>query len=444
MFLALSLSLTSCTKEEVVTDPIDTTNNNNNNGGTNTTTLSAEEKAFIDGLLKKYTNGEVTLTITHAESDAPYKADQKIKFTFGSSGKLMIDVDPSTTPGTDITINSFTKASSGAYIWKDAANDLEYALSLKPNTTDEINEFNITKTSTSKFLNQASVKPDGNGGTTVDANSVLINGNKLEVTDFLPLSIAASDTWSATGTVGTSDSMSVLYKVDEGARPTSSISVDIKPFALSTGVASISLIDTDGTWYAQSGKINFNPETDGTIKITFSDITFGDTFIGTPTKTKTISLNGSVAKEYKSTFSLNTLGWNYTSAIAPTILDNNSNTSAGVAGVNKENKSGSVQCYFKTGGLKAGTYKIVHPHQTTVGTSTLDDVTKVADDEVHVSVLSYKGTTTNPTQVLHYGQSGTLTVEINNGEFKISFSNIPAKAKNSDDDSITGLIEGKI
>lgn len=124
--------------------------------------LTIEQKEFIAVLKSNYPNQVVSFNTNTTISGAPFVENQKLTFTFSSSGMLFIDTDPDKNDGDEIELPVFT-INGDEYVWKDVENDLSYALSLKADNF--INKINVLKTSTN--LLYASLKEviiGGNNG----------------------------------------------------------------------------------------------------------------------------------------------------------------------------------------------------------------------------------------------------------------------------------------
>ncbi|NJB81536.1 hypothetical protein GGR97_000295 [Wenyingzhuangia aestuarii] len=133
LFLSLFLSvLTSCSSDE-------------SDNSIDTKELTTAQTEFMDLLKSKYPTQVVQFNTETAIENAPFVTNQKLTFTFSSSGMLFIDTNPAKNDGDEIELLVFT-ISGKEYVWKDAKNDVSYALSLT--TENFINEVNVFKTST--------------------------------------------------------------------------------------------------------------------------------------------------------------------------------------------------------------------------------------------------------------------------------------------------------
>ncbi|MCF2858743.1 hypothetical protein L1286_14745 [Pseudoalteromonas sp. SMS1] len=96
-----------------------------------------------------------TLTFKLSESGSAYTDGQKVQFTFSSSGKLFIDVDPDTSNGDEITLDSFDKEGD-EYVYSDQANGFNYSVAVLNDKLHEINLFAIGGGLLGQFVVQAS------------------------------------------------------------------------------------------------------------------------------------------------------------------------------------------------------------------------------------------------------------------------------------------------
>ncbi|MGY5355574.1 hypothetical protein [Wenyingzhuangia sp. IMCC45467] len=112
------------------------------------TELTTEQKEFIALLKSNYPTQVVSFNTGTAIDNAPYASNQKLTFTFSSSGMLFIDTNPEKNDGDEIELPVFS-INGNEYVWKDAGHDLTYALSLT--AENYINEINVFKTSTNTF-----------------------------------------------------------------------------------------------------------------------------------------------------------------------------------------------------------------------------------------------------------------------------------------------------
>lgn len=174
--LAIGILNTSCEKDSAETE----------NKTSETFELTTEQETLITGLQNKYNSGVINFTVDTDINGSPYKKGTDLVLTLSSSGALFIDSNPLAKDGDEVIINTFNKIAN-EYVWKDLKNDLEYALSIKLNTIDEINEVNVIKTSTKSFL--ASLKPEKTVNTDPEtpntaADNTIVIGSK--VIDFSP------------------------------------------------------------------------------------------------------------------------------------------------------------------------------------------------------------------------------------------------------------------
>lgn len=129
--LALVLAFSSCSKDD--------------EGDTGSTgPASANLPSSISGTV-------LLMKFTAPQANAPYTLDQKVQFTFSSSGLLGIDSNPADMDGDEISIASFTE-SGGEYIWSDANAGFEYHLSLQ--SDGSVNEVNLFQISDNSFQGQ--------------------------------------------------------------------------------------------------------------------------------------------------------------------------------------------------------------------------------------------------------------------------------------------------
>lgn len=140
LLVGLVVSALSCDKDDE--DPV-----------TNPPTNNPSLPATISGTV-------ANMEFTTANVGAPYTLNQKVNFTFSSSGMLFIDVDPAAANGDEVNIASFTLVGQ-EYVWEDTQAGFKYALSLTSNS--EINEINVSNLSGS-FLGQFT--PIATGGNT--------------------------------------------------------------------------------------------------------------------------------------------------------------------------------------------------------------------------------------------------------------------------------------
>ncbi|MGY5351827.1 hypothetical protein ACXGQW_04570 [Wenyingzhuangia sp. IMCC45533] len=119
--------------------------------------LTQAQKDFIEVLKSKYPTQVVNFNTETAIGNAPYVKNQKLTFTFSSSGMLFIDTNPEKNDGSEIELPGFI-ISGKEYVWKDVDKDLSYALSLKADNT--INEVNVSKSSDNTFYNSLKVSTD--------------------------------------------------------------------------------------------------------------------------------------------------------------------------------------------------------------------------------------------------------------------------------------------
>lgn len=149
--------------------------------GDNTLSETAEltkgQEDFIELLKSKYPTQTVNFNTETALASSPYVKNQKLTLTFSSSGMLFIDTDPEKNDGDEIELPVFS-IEGNEYIWKDTANDLSYALSLRTDNT--INEVNVSQTSSSTFY--ASLKEYTDGIETKKTYSFLLLPNNIECT----------------------------------------------------------------------------------------------------------------------------------------------------------------------------------------------------------------------------------------------------------------------
>lgn len=118
------------------------------------------------GALPAAVSGQIISFIYQAiNPGSPFNDGDTVRFTFSSSGTLMIDSNGDGLD--DLTISGFTQSGS-EYIWEDAGAGFKYALSLKPDGS--VNEVNVS-TDADAFLGQFTpVSTSGGAGTNACAS----------------------------------------------------------------------------------------------------------------------------------------------------------------------------------------------------------------------------------------------------------------------------------
>ncbi|MBQ4812459.1 hypothetical protein J8M20_13965 [Pseudoalteromonas luteoviolacea] len=117
---------------------------------------ASDDDGSNDDMLPDALSGKVfTLTFNLTDSGSSFTDGQKVMFTFSSSGKLFIDVDPDASNGDDITIDDFDK-SGDEYNYSDEANGFKYSVAVLDGKLHEINLFAIGGGLLGQFVEQAS------------------------------------------------------------------------------------------------------------------------------------------------------------------------------------------------------------------------------------------------------------------------------------------------
>ncbi|KZN62213.1 hypothetical protein [Pseudoalteromonas luteoviolacea] len=117
---------------------------------------SSDDDSSDDDMLPDALSGKVfTLTFNLSESGSSYTNGQKVMFTFSSSGKLFIDVDPDASNGDEITIDDFDKMGD-EYHYSDEANGFKYVVAVLDGKFHEVNLFAIGGGLLGQFVEQAS------------------------------------------------------------------------------------------------------------------------------------------------------------------------------------------------------------------------------------------------------------------------------------------------
>ncbi|KZN53887.1 hypothetical protein N474_18765 [Pseudoalteromonas luteoviolacea CPMOR-2] len=116
---------------------------------------SSDDDSSDDMLPDALSSKVFTLTFKLSESGSSYTDGQKVRFTFSSSGKLFIDVDPDASNGDEITIDSFDKEGD-EYNYSDQANGFRYSVAVLNDKLHEVNLFAIGGGLLGQFVEQAS------------------------------------------------------------------------------------------------------------------------------------------------------------------------------------------------------------------------------------------------------------------------------------------------
>lgn len=124
--------------------------------------------------LPSYVSGQiVNMIFGSAQGGSPYNNDEVVKFTFSSSGSLMLG-DPSTLVSSTFTTNT----AETLFTWDDGT--YKYELSVLSNA---IHEINVSSSSSGTFLGQF-VADTSSSGLGTNGVSFTVNGSDLSYTSF--------------------------------------------------------------------------------------------------------------------------------------------------------------------------------------------------------------------------------------------------------------------